>query len=97
VWQGATAQPESQRERAAKQNKVTVMVLCVIDVAFNSSVCCCCYASQWKSKLLAPLSRGMTLPKMTLTWQQKQQQGDKLNYVQLKLLKPEQWEAKQRV
>jgi type VI protein secretion system component Hcp len=79
---------QKARERAAKQNKVTVLVLGTADVAFNTSVCCC-YASQWKSKLLAPLSRGMTLTKMTLTWQQKQQQGGRLNYVQLKLLKPE--------
>jgi hypothetical protein len=36
----------------------------------------------------------LTLAKMTLTWQQKQQQGGMLNYIQLKLLKPEQWEEK---
>jgi NAD(P)H-hydrate repair Nnr-like enzyme with NAD(P)H-hydrate dehydratase domain len=56
------------RERAAKQNKVTVLVLGAADAVFNTSVCCC-YASQWKSKLLATFSRGMTLVKMILTWQ----------------------------
>jgi hypothetical protein len=36
-----------ERERAAaKQNKVTVLVLGAVDVAFNTSVCYCCYASQ---------------------------------------------------
>jgi hypothetical protein len=47
-WCGKVLQPSQKaRERAAKQNKVTVLVLGTVDVAFNTSVCCCCYASQW--------------------------------------------------